>query len=224
MLVEVQGTTNVLSNNVASIETDATGWAVDTNCSISRTTSQYSVGVASLQITASASGEAIVRTASAYSVQANNGYAVTCQLKANASARVCKVGIRWINSGGTTISTTYGTTGNDSTSAWTTVTATGTAPATAVTARVVVSIAGNSSSEIHYLDKIAFHAGTTATWTVGGFSTFSFDIEKSTDNGVTYAAIRNSPVDADTYQMASVYDYEAPIGTIKYRAKARGVQ
>jgi hypothetical protein len=224
VLIEVQGTTNILSANVASIETDATGWAVDTNCSITRTTGQYSVGVASLQITATASGEAIVRTASAYAVQANIGYAVTCQVKANTNARTTKVGIRWINSGGTTISTTFGTAANDSTSAWTTFTATGTAPATAVTARVVVSVAGNASSEIHYLDKISFHAGTTATWTVGGFSNFTFDVEKSTDDGVTYAAIRTSPVTPNSYQAASVYDYEAPVGIVKYRAKAKGDQ
>ena len=224
VLVEVQGTTNVLSNNVASIETDASGWTADTNCSILRTTSQYSVGVASLQMTATASGEMIVRTASAYSVAANVSYAATCQVKAGANARTTKVGIRWINSGGTTISTTYGTAANDSTSAWTTFTVAGIAPATAVTARVVVSVAGNSSSEIHYLDKIALHAGTTGTWTVGGFSNFEFDIEKSTDGGTSYSAIRNSPATADTYQAASVYDYEAPIGQVKYRAKAKADQ
>lgn len=224
VLVEVQGTTNLLSTNVASIETDASGWTGDTNITLARVTSQYAVGVASLQMTATASGEMIAATTSAYSVQANNGYAVICSVKAAATARSTKVGIRWINSGGSTISTSYGTAGNDSTSAWTEFSVTATAPATAVTAKVVVSVSGNSSSEIHYLDKISFHPGTTATWTVGGFSTFTFDIEKSNDEGVTYAAIRNSPATADTYQQVAVYDYEAPVGIVKYRAKAKATQ
>ena len=224
VLVEVHGTTNVLSTNVASIETDASGWTGDTNITLARVTSQYAVGVASLQMTATASGEMIAATTSAYSVQANNGYAVICSVKAAATARSTKVGIRWINSGGSTISTSYGTAGNDSTSAWTEFSVTATAPATAVTAKVVVSVSGNSSSEIHYLDKISFHPGTTATWTVGGFSTFTFDIEKSNDEGVTYAAIRNSPATADTYQQVAVYDYEAPVGIVKYRAKAKATQ
>jgi len=224
VLIEVQGTTNLLSTNVASIETSAAGWTGDTNMSVSRVTSQYAVGTASLQMAATGSGEMIARTTDAYAVQPNNTYAVICSVKANATARSTKVGIRWINSGGTTISTSYGTAGNDSTSAWTTFSVSATAPASAATARVVVSVSGNSSAETHFLDKISFHPGSTATWTVGGFSNFSFDIEKSSDDGVTYAAIRNSPATADSYQAVSVYDYEAAVGIIRYRAKAKADQ
>ena len=85
-----------------------------------------------------------------------------------------------------------------------------------------VKIAGASSSEVHYVDKIAFHAGSTATYTSGGFTTFQFDVERSNDSGVTYTTIRNSPVTANSSQIATLDDYEVPLNTtVLYRAKAR---
>ncbi len=221
VLVVVRGQTNVLSNNVASIETDATGWTAETNCSIARNTSQYTVGVASLAMTATSSGEMIVRTTATYTAQPNTSYAAICSVKAATAARTTKVGLRFINSSGTTISTSYGTAAVDATTGWTNFSVTATSPALTASVRVVVSVANNGSGEVHYLDKISLHPGTTATWSVGGFFDFSFDIERSTDEGVTYSALRSSPATADSYQMVEVYDYESPVGIVKYRAKAK---
>jgi hypothetical protein len=61
-----------------------------------------------------------------------------------------------------------------------------------------------STSEVHYVDKIAFHAGDEPFWTRGGFSTFSFDVERSDDSGTNLLAIRNSPVTASTSQIATL--------------------
>ena len=42
------------------------------------------------------------------------------------------------------------------------------------------------------------------------------------DGGTIFTAIRNSPVTADTSQIAQIDDYEVPLDTtIQYRAKAR---
>lgn len=130
------------------------------------------------------------------------------------------VGIRYLTSSESIISTTYGTSVSDSSSAWVTASATVMAPSTAAYAQVVTKIVSAGSSEIHYVDKIALHAGDTPTWTRGGFSDFIFDVERSTDG--TYQAVRNSPVTAGTGQIATLNDYEVPLdATVTYRAKAR---
>jgi hypothetical protein len=83
-------------------------------------------------------------------------------------------------------------------------------------------VASAGSSETHYIDKVAFHAGETPVWTRGSFEEFSFVVERSQDGGATYTALRNSPVTASASQIATLDDYEVPIDTtVIYRAKAR---
>ena len=218
------GRTNVLSANQASLETNADGWVALTNCSVARSTAQASNGSASLAVTATASGDAVATTttATAFTVTPSTEFSATAEFRANATVRSTAVGIVWRNSAGTTLSTAYGTAESDSASAWNQCTVTATAPATAATALVAVKIVSAGSSEVHYVDKIAFHAGDEPFWTRGGFSTFSFDVERSDNSGVTYTAIRNSPVSANTSQIATLSDFEVPLDkTVTYRAKAR---
>ena len=222
--VTIFGRTNALSANQASLETDTTGWAAVANCSISRSTSQASSGSASLAVLSGSAGDMTASTTSAtkFAVSANNKFSATAEFRAAASARSCSVGIIWLNSAGTAISTVFGTAENDSTSAWNECNVSATAPATATHAQVIVKIASAGSSETHYVDKIAFHAGETPVWTRGGFSTFSFVVERSDDSGTSYTTIRNSPVTASSSQIATVNDYEVPLDTtVIYRAKAR---
>jgi len=218
------GRTNVLSPNQASLETDTTGWTAVTNCAIARSTAQASVGSASLSLTASGAGDMVASTTTAtkFAVTANQDFAATADFRANSTARSVYVGIRYLNSAGSTISTTYGTAATDSSSAWTSATVTAVAPTTATHAQVFVKVESAGSSEVHYVDKIAFHAGDTAVFSRGGFSNFKFDVERSDDSGTTYEAIRNSPVTSNATQIAELNDYEPPLDqTVLYRAKAR---
>lgn len=221
--VTVFGRTNALSANQASIETNTTGWAAVSNCAIARSTAQASSGSASLELTASASGDmtASTTTATKFTVTANQEFSAIADFRAGTTSRTAQVGIRYLNTSGATISTTYGTGVSSTSSAWVTATATVVAPPTATHAQVFVKITSAGSGEVHYVDKIAFHSGDTATWTRGGFSNFMFDVERSSD-GVTYTAVRNSPVSADSSQIAEINDYEVPLdATVRYRAKAR---
>jgi hypothetical protein len=222
--VTIFGRTNALSPNQASFETDTTGWAAVANCSISRSTSQYSNGVASLAVLSGSAGDMTAATtvATKFAVTANNKFSATAEFRAGATGRSCSVGILWLNAAGSAISTTYGTAETDSSSAWNECNVSGTAPATATHAQVIVKVISAGSSETHYIDKIAFHAGDTPVWTRGGFSTFSFVVERSADSGVTYETVRNSPVTATAAQIATLDDYEVPLDTtVIYRAKAR---
>ena len=222
--VTIFGRTNALNANQASLETDTTGWAAVANCSISRTTSQASSGSASLAVLSGSAGDmtASTTTATKFAVTANNKFSATAEFRAGSTARACSVGIIWLNAAGTAISTVFGTAENDSSSAWNESNVSATAPATATHAQVIVKIASAGSSETHYVDKVAFHAGDSPFWTRGGFSTFSFVVERSENSGVTFEVLRNSPVTASASQIASIDDYEVPLDTtVIYRAKAR---
>jgi hypothetical protein len=221
--VTVFGRTNSLSPNQASLETNTTGWAAVTNCAIARSTAQASVGSASLEITASASGDAVASTTTAtkFAVTANQEFSAIADFRASTTTRSVSVGIRYLTSAGATISTTYGTSVSATSSAFVTANATVLAPPTATHAQVFVRITSAGSGEVFYVDKIAFHSGDTPVFTRGGFSSFAFDVERSSD-GTNYTTIRNSPISAGATQIAEINDYEVPIATtVTYRAKAR---
>jgi len=221
----VFGRTNVLSANQASLETNTTGWLAVTNCAIARSTAQFSDGTASLQITATASGDAEASTSigTKFVVSPNKKFSAVADFKAGSTTRLCAVGIRYLTSAGATISTTYGTSVSATSSAFVSASATVLAPPTATHAQVFVKIISASTSGVHYVDKIGFHSGDTPVFTRGGFSQLKFDVERSDDGGTTFTAIRNSPVTADSSQIAQIDDYEIPIATtVQYRAKARG--
>jgi hypothetical protein len=223
--VTVYGRTNFLTANQASLETDTTGWTATTNCSIARSTSQSSSGTASLALTASSSGNMIAETSNGYlQVTPNIDFSATAEFRANTTIRQCAVGIEWFNSSFASISQTFGTASNDSSSSWLAKIHTATAPPTAVYAQVLIKVVSPASSEIHYVDKIAFHAGNSPTWTKGGFSSFTFNVERSDDGGTTFYEVRNSPVTADATQVSQLSDYEVPLDSIVYyRAKASAV-
>ena len=213
-----------MSANQASLETNATGWEAVANCSISRSTSQFSNGIASLALLSAAAGDMTAATTAAtkFAVAANNAFSATAEFRADSTARACSVGIIWLNAAGSTISTVFGTAENNSSSGWNESNVVATAPALATHARVVVKITSAGSAETHYVDKIAFHAGDSPFWTRGGFTDFTFVVERSDDLAVTFAAIRNSPVTASSSQIATINDYEVPLDEVVfYRAKAR---
>ena len=160
--------------------------------------------------------------ATKFTVSASKKFSATAEFRADTTARSTSVGIRFLNSAGTEISTIFGTAENDSSSAWNEVNVTATAPALATHARVIVKVASAVTAEVHYVDKIGFHAGETPTWTSGGFSNFAFDVERSIDGGTTYSVLRSSPVTADSSQIATIRDFEFPFDTtFEYRAKSR---
>lgn len=221
--ITIFGRTNVLTANQASLETNTTGWTATSNCSISRSTAQYSSGTASLALLSAAAGDMTASTnGTKFPVTANNKFSATAEFKSGSTARACSVGIVWYNASNTIISTAYGTPENDSSSAWNESGVTATAPATATSAQVIVKVASAGSGETHYVDKIAFHAGTTPVWTRGAFGNFSFAVERSADGGTTWTTVRNSPITASSAQIATLNDYETPLDTtVIYRAKAR---
>jgi hypothetical protein len=223
VVITIFGRTNAMTENMSSLEVDTTGWVAVSNCAIARSTAQYLDGTASLRLQATAGGDMTASTTDAtkFPVTASTKFSATAVFKADAVVRSTAVGLVWLSSTGSTISTVFGTSESDSTSAWNECVVTGIAPVNATHAKVIVKVISAGASEIHYIDKIAFHAGDSPFWTRGGFTTFSFVVERSSD-GTNYSEIRNSPVTASNSQIATLNDYEIPLDeTVTYRAKAR---
>lgn len=164
---------NLLTLNQASLETDTTGWAVGSNCSISRSTLQASDGSASLALSATGAGAFMWATTptltNAIPVAANESYTFQAAFRAATVARNVYVQADWLDSSGALISQSQGAQVADTTTGWTTASLVATAPSTAVYVYlnvVVLNVGG--AAEVHYVDKAGVTQGAAVpTWTVG---------------------------------------------------------
>jgi hypothetical protein len=203
---------NLLSAQDADLEDSTLGagsWSALTNCaSPTRTTAQASSGAASLLMSSSAAGTMDAITATGVNGEAvisGVNYSATADFRAATVARTCLVKIRWYNSSGSFLSDSAGTGSGDFTGSWLTRTVTATAPANAAFAAVIAEVQSTAAaSEVHYVDKIAFHPGSTPTFSGGGAS-FSFTVSR-TVGGISTAV--RGPFTMDVAERATVYDYE----------------
>lgn len=165
---------NSLSLNQASVETDATGWAADTNCSITRSTSQAADGTASLRLSSTAGGDMKATTPTGTGgepVTGNDELTAVASFRAAAAPRSVRVEIFWYTAAGAAASTASnaGTSVADTTAGFTQASVTARAPVNAAFAAVKVTVlATGGASELHYVDKIAFRRGTSTVWAAGG--------------------------------------------------------
>jgi hypothetical protein len=243
-IISVQGSTNMVTQNQADVETNTTGFVAITNNTITRSTTVAANGVASLRMSSTAAGTMTAGTLSGVSglaVRANALHTVFAKLRAGASARTCRIGINFWDLGGVQIgTTTWSAAAVNSTSAWTIFTLAVTTPANAVTCQIVFEVQSTGgAAELHYADMIGIWPGTSTTWTRGGlpFATATtYIVESSDDAGATWAPIRGSPflvtappysawvnsAAIDTYyQTLSFFDYEMHAGVARiYRARA----
>lgn len=244
----LQGRDNLLTYNNSSFETDVTGF-VGTNATLTRITTQFLHGVASMQLASVAAGNM-----SALGPSGVNGAPVTVGQQYTAMAsfkrvsatanRNAHIDILWYTAAGALISTSAGGTSAVSNAAWVQVTNTATAPATAAFAAVRVQVdAPAAAAEQFAVDQVDIGPGTSTTWTPGGIAaTTGFAglsagtgqailVERSTDGGTTWAAIRPQPASVSVgaipqsgillgVQTATVFDYELGIGVAAiYRAR-----
>lgn len=163
---------NLLTPNQSSIETDASGWVVDSNCTISQDATQFAHGTKSLRLRSVASGNMQVRIDPATTVSVVEGDTITAyaEFRAAVSPRQVTVLIQWQTSGGAFISNVIGSTVADTTSGWTAKSVTGVAPATAGRAVLYVRIENTAAAnEDHYVDKAMLRLGASSSaWSLGG--------------------------------------------------------
>jgi hypothetical protein len=211
---------NLLSAQDASMETaTSTGsYVATTNCAIAQSTTFADVGTGSLRLTSVAAGNMVANTAigvAGYPVLTGVTYSATLRTRAAVSARTITVGISWYDATGVFLSTTTGTGAANTAVGFTTVTVTGAAPASAAYAAVVVTVTATAAAaEVHYVDTVALHPGSTPAWMPGGATLVH--VVNRTQGGVT-TAVRGLVVDAA--QRCTFADYEALRGvSVTYTA------
>jgi len=159
---------NLLTANEASAETDASGWSSKANTTVASTSAQAADGTKSVSMTAIAAADMNIHNAASYLCSPGETMTAIGFFRSAVTARACKMGLEWRDSGDSIISTTYGSTVNDTTSGFTEAFVTAAAPATAAKVRVVAFVTAPVISEVHYADKLGLRRGSTTDWVAGG--------------------------------------------------------
>lgn len=151
------GTLNLLTPNQSGIETDATGWATEANCTIARVTTPRLTGAACLAIDVTAVTAALKTTPhTTVPVVVGRSYKARAWMWANYAYCTAHVEISWRDSGGAELSTTTGTDrGVWYFLPWQVLTVTGTAPASAAYAVVRIEIVDITQADRWYLDAVS---------------------------------------------------------------------
>jgi hypothetical protein len=154
-----------IESKAATLETDddvATLWAGN-NAVVMRTTQVASVSPSALQIVATAAGTVNATTYSRPGIVAGQDYSATASFRPRTSTlRNVSVEIIWLNSSGTAVSTSSGSTIAEVAGAFVIApTLTATAPAGAISAALSPRIDGLAIGEIHYIDGMGLYLGTS---------------------------------------------------------------
>lgn len=173
MLLDLTAPINLLGADAASFESSLAQWTAETNCSISRVSTDAADGTWSMQLSSTAAGAMSATSGTepllGLTVMAGTQYTALASFRAGTTGRSCTVGIRWMDNAGATISTDMGSAITDTNAGYTQAFVTATAPANAKSAMVRVNVAATGGvAELHRVDKVDIHVGTSQVWTVGG--------------------------------------------------------
>lgn len=230
--LDIFGHDNMLTTNQASAETDTTGIAAKSNCSVDQVTTQAKHGTGSFEMTAAAAGDMEMDT-SPDTVEVVASMEVTARVssRANTTARSFRVDLRFKDAGGSVLATSIGTpVANSSANFNAEASVTGTAPANTTQADMVVRVLSAAAGEKHCMDQLAIAPGDAAetSWTRGGLADAQrLYAERSSDGGTSWAHVRDvQGLDlSNPQQVGTVYDYEAARGVeLRYRVQTRAVE
>ena len=142
---------NLLTPNQADVETNTTGFT-GTNASLARSTSQFSHGLSSLELTSTAGGSMSV-TLTTVAVSEQRTYKGMLKAKALAAVRSVTCSLIFRRSNGTDISTVTGEAKADVNSGWLEYSAIGVAPEEATQVALRATVAGTAVGEKHFFDE-----------------------------------------------------------------------
>ncbi len=153
---------NKFGDDDAFFKTNTGLWQADTNCAIVRSTSTFYYGTASLQITATAGGDATARIAAgafAYPVAASTQYSFFCRARSVGTARSVALGIRWYDAANALISTTTSLNQAGDNANWKRHLVVGTSPANAVRAAPIIIFRSAGAAQVFNMDAAQFSQG-----------------------------------------------------------------
>lgn len=159
---------NMLTDNQATVEDDASGYTSPYGATLARSTAQFVSGSSSLALTGTQTNGSYAQSntaANGIAVTAGKTYTAVAKIRAATTVRSCHVDIIWFNAAGGTVTTSTGGAATNSNSAWTSYTKTVVAPVGAVSAGVIIAIEPVSAiGEVHYVDEIGLWEGNVTTW------------------------------------------------------------
>lgn len=182
---------NLLEFNTESPEVDASGWAVDANCTLARQVPMvqwpadfYLGGGHTLALTVTANGNASIKTAAPAAVTAGTEYIVFCYLNPPTSGAATWIELRFVDAGGSVLSTQRSQLAAPGTG-WYRQIGSAVAPAGSVGVVVAIGITGATAAQVVRADAVAVIAasqvnatgllGTLPVGTVTPFADASFE-------------------------------------------------
>lgn len=165
---------NLLSPTTESVDPNTSGWTAKLNCTLTKGTGGRN-GDGCLVVKSVAAGEVQARTVSSYPVTAGTLYQVFSDA-AGASVPE-RIGIRWLNSGGTEISITWSLTTMAASAGWHRVGAAGTAPVGATQAQVLLSSTPAAGLVNQYWENVYLGLPIRTTGNLFGFNSESAEVD-----------------------------------------------
>lgn len=167
---------NLLSPTTESVDPNTSGWTAKLNCTLLKGTGGRN-GDGCLTVKSVASGEVQARTVSSYPVVAGTTYQ-TFSDAAGASVPE-RIGIRWLNSGGTEISVTWSLTTMAASAGWHRVGVAGVAPVGATQAQVLLSSTPAAGNVNQFWENVYLGLPIRTTGNLFGFNAESAEVDAS---------------------------------------------
>ncbi|SDL27608.1 hypothetical protein [Streptomyces indicus] len=205
---------NFLSSTTEMVDPNTSGWVAKQNCTLSKGTGGRN-GDGCLAVRSVAAGEMQARTVSSYPVTAGTTY----QTFADASGSVVeRIGIRWLNAGGTEVAVTWSLNTMAAATSWHRVGVAGVAPAGATQAQVLLSSSPAAGAVYHYWENVYFGLPMRTTGNLFPFSTESAEV-----NAAGWVAEVNATISRQVPAVTWAVDqYNAGAHTIAITATGAG--
>lgn len=176
---------NFLSATTESVDPNTSGWTPQLNCTLVKGVGGRN-GDGCLAVKSVAAGEMQARTVSSYTVTAGTVYYAFSD---TAGAVAERIGIRWLNSSGTAISTTWSLTTMAASSSWHRVSVAGPAPSGATKAQVLLSSTEAGANVYHYWENVYLGLPIRTTGNL-----LPFNAEATEVDATSWAAVVNATV------------------------------
>lgn len=188
--LSVELTENMLSEDDASFETTIGSWVAALNSTVVRSTTQFADGVASMRMTATATGD--MQAATGFiTVGVSTVYTFLASFRASTTGRNAALQANWYDASFAFISTTgLGAAVADNNAGFNQATLTAQSPVNAAYVKMIAQVSAPATSEIHYADKMKLAPGSSTVWSrgYGDTSVPTVTIQRSIDNGATWTS------------------------------------
>lgn len=182
---------NFLSPTTESVDPNTSGWTAKLNCTLSKGTGGRN-GDGCLVVKSVAAGEMQARTVSSYPITSGTVYYAFSDAAGVSSERI---GIRWLNAGGTEVAITWSVLTTGSSSGWHRVSVAGPAPVGATQAQVLLGSTESAGLVNHFWENVYLGLPIRTTGNLLDFNTESTEVDASGWTAVVNATVsRQVPV------------------------------